>query len=88
MTAKWIPSTERSRFVSAYLGKAGHKIRLIIFFFFFNILTQIIRKSFIYFFPTGSSVGAAITYPLCATVSNALGWEAAFYVTSVLGVIW
>ncbi|XP_043491303.1 vesicular glutamate transporter 1 isoform X1 [Polistes fuscatus] len=55
MTAKWIPSTERSRFVSAYLG---------------------------------SSVGAAITYPLCATVANAFGWEAAFYVTSILGVIW
>lgn len=55
MTAKWIPSTERSRFVSAYLG---------------------------------SSVGAAITYPLCATVANAFGWEAAFHVTSILGVIW
>ncbi|XP_076222681.1 sialin-like [Nomia melanderi] len=36
----------------------------------------------------GSSVGAAITYPLCAAVSNSLGWGAAFYVTSLLGVIW
>ncbi|XP_078046734.1 sialin-like [Augochlora pura] len=36
----------------------------------------------------GSSVGAAITYPLCAAVSNTFGWGAAFYVTSLLGVIW
>ncbi|XP_076636872.1 sialin-like isoform X1 [Colletes latitarsis] len=36
----------------------------------------------------GSSVGAAITYPLCAAVSSTLGWDAAFYVTSFLGVIW
>ncbi|KAG7207342.1 hypothetical protein KM043_009006 [Ampulex compressa] len=36
----------------------------------------------------GSSVGAAITYPLCAAVSSSLGWGAAFHVTSLLGVIW
>lgn len=36
----------------------------------------------------GSSVGAAITYPLCAIVSSTFGWGAAFYVTSLLGVIW
>ena len=36
----------------------------------------------------GSSVGAAITYPLCAAVSSTFGWDAAFYVTSSLGVIW
>lgn len=36
----------------------------------------------------GSSVGAAITYPLCAAVSSSFGWGAAFYVTSLLGVIW
>ncbi|XP_054016268.1 sialin [Hylaeus anthracinus] len=36
----------------------------------------------------GSSVGAAITYPLCAAVSSSYGWSAAFYVTSSLGVIW
>lgn len=36
----------------------------------------------------GSSVGAAITYPLCAAVCNAFGWEAAFHVTSALGVVW
>ncbi|OAD51893.1 Vesicular glutamate transporter 2 [Eufriesea mexicana] len=35
-----------------------------------------------------SSVGTAITYPLCAAISDTLGWGAAFYVTSSLGVIW
>ncbi|KAJ8670111.1 hypothetical protein QAD02_001370 [Eretmocerus hayati] len=55
MTAKWIPPTERSRFVSAYLG---------------------------------SSVGAAITYPLCALITDSLGWEAVFHITSAIGIIW
>lgn len=36
----------------------------------------------------GSSVGAAITYPLCAAISNFLGWGAAFYLTSLLGLMW
>ncbi|XP_014470569.1 PREDICTED: sialin isoform X2 [Dinoponera quadriceps] len=36
----------------------------------------------------GSSVGVAITYPLCAAVSSTLGWGASFHVTSLLGVIW
>lgn len=36
----------------------------------------------------GSSVGAAITYPLCATVTSFFGWGASFHVTSLLGVIW
>ncbi|XP_034186389.2 sialin-like [Osmia lignaria lignaria] len=36
----------------------------------------------------GSSVGAAVTYPLCAAVSNTFGWAAAFYVTSLVGVVW
>ncbi|XP_043462317.1 sialin isoform X2 [Leptopilina heterotoma] len=36
----------------------------------------------------GSSVGAAITYPLCALVITWFNWHAAFYVTSILGIIW
>ncbi|KAL6255754.1 hypothetical protein P5V15_012997 [Pogonomyrmex californicus] len=36
----------------------------------------------------GSSVGAAITYPLCAAVTNFFGWGASFHVTSLLGIIW
>ncbi|EFN88313.1 sialin [Harpegnathos saltator] len=36
----------------------------------------------------GSSVGVAITYPLCAAVSSSFGWGASFHVTSFLGVIW
>ncbi|XP_034942649.1 sialin-like isoform X2 [Chelonus insularis] len=55
MTAQWIPSVERSKFVSSYFG---------------------------------SSVGAAVTYPLCALVINSFGWESAFYVTSLIAFIW
>ncbi|XP_072755550.1 putative inorganic phosphate cotransporter [Anoplolepis gracilipes] len=36
----------------------------------------------------GSSVGAAITYPLCAAVTSFLGWGASFHVTSLIGVMW
>ncbi|NP_001123317.1 na[+]-dependent inorganic phosphate cotransporter isoform X1 [Nasonia vitripennis] len=36
----------------------------------------------------GSSVGAAITYPLCASIIDAYGWEAVFYITSMLGLVW
>ncbi|XP_046752732.1 sialin [Diprion similis] len=35
----------------------------------------------------GSSVGAAITYPISAMLINWLRWESVFYVTSALGVI-
>lgn len=36
----------------------------------------------------GSSVGVAITYPMCALVITWFNWQAAFYVTSILGIIW
>ncbi|XP_050466531.1 putative inorganic phosphate cotransporter isoform X2 [Cataglyphis hispanica] len=36
----------------------------------------------------GSSVGAAITYPLCATVTSFFGWGASFHVMSLLGIMW
>ncbi|XP_048512637.1 sialin [Athalia rosae] len=36
----------------------------------------------------GSSVGAAITYPLSSTLISWWGWESVFYVTSVLGILW
>ncbi|XP_044013373.1 sialin [Aphidius gifuensis] len=55
LTAKWIPSNERSKFVSAYMG---------------------------------GSVGTAITYPFCAMIIHYFNWEAAFYLTSLLGIIW
>lgn len=55
LTAKWIPSNERSKFVSAYMG---------------------------------GSVGTAITYPFCAMIIHYFNWEAAFYFTSLLGIIW
>uniref|UniRef100_A0A1B6KSQ5 Major facilitator superfamily (MFS) profile domain-containing protein n=1 Tax=Graphocephala atropunctata TaxID=36148 RepID=A0A1B6KSQ5_9HEMI len=36
----------------------------------------------------GSSVGVAITYPLCGMILNYLPWEAVFYVTGALGTLW
>ncbi|XP_066581859.1 sialin [Prorops nasuta] len=36
----------------------------------------------------GSSIGAAFTYPLCAIISDSIGWAYAFYITSGIGVIW
>ncbi|XP_054267712.1 vesicular glutamate transporter 2-like [Macrosteles quadrilineatus] len=36
----------------------------------------------------GSSVGVAITYPLCGFILNHLTWDYVFYVTGVLGTVW
>ncbi|XP_058799273.1 sialin isoform X2 [Phymastichus coffea] len=36
----------------------------------------------------GSSVGVAVTYPLCAVIIDAFGWEAVFHITSVIGILW
>lgn len=36
----------------------------------------------------GSSIGSALTYPLCGYIIDALGWEMAFYVCGVLGTTW
>lgn len=36
----------------------------------------------------GSSVGAAITYPLCGFLINWFDWPSVYYVTGVIGVVW
>lgn len=36
----------------------------------------------------GSSVGAAITYPLCGFLINWFDWPSVYHVTGVVGVIW
>ncbi|XP_014482728.1 PREDICTED: putative inorganic phosphate cotransporter [Dinoponera quadriceps] len=55
MTARWIPPTERSKFVSNMMA---------------------------------SSLGAAITMPICGYLIASLGWESVFYVTGAIGIIW
>jgi ACS family sodium-dependent inorganic phosphate cotransporter len=35
-----------------------------------------------------SSLGAAITMPVCGFLISSLGWESVFYVTGVVGLIW
>jgi len=37
---------------------------------------------------SGSSVGAAITYPLCGFLINWFDWPSVYHVTGVVGVIW
>ncbi|XP_043579089.1 putative inorganic phosphate cotransporter isoform X2 [Bombus pyrosoma] len=55
MTARWIPPTERSKFVSNMMA---------------------------------SSLGAAITMPICGFLIAYLGWESVFYVTGAIGLVW
>ncbi|XP_076161361.1 putative inorganic phosphate cotransporter isoform X2 [Ptiloglossa arizonensis] len=55
MTARWIPPTERSKFVSNMMA---------------------------------SSLGAAITMPICGFLIASWGWESVFYVTGSIGLIW
>lgn len=42
----------------------------------------------IFLFPTGSSVGAALTFPMCGFIIDKWGWELVFYVSGVLGTLW
>lgn len=55
MTARWIPPTERSKFMSNMMA---------------------------------SSLGAAITMPVCGFLIATVGWESVFYVTGVVGLVW
>ncbi|XP_034245909.1 sialin [Thrips palmi] len=36
----------------------------------------------------GSSIGAALTFPLCGQLIHMWGWESVFYVCGALGVVW
>ncbi|KAK3911778.1 Vesicular glutamate transporter 2, partial [Frankliniella fusca] len=36
----------------------------------------------------GGSVGASVTYPVCGLIIDSLGWEAVFYISGALGVLW
>lgn len=36
----------------------------------------------------GSSIGAALTFPLCGQLIHMWGWESVFYVCGGLGVVW
>ncbi|CAG2054451.1 unnamed protein product, partial [Timema podura] len=37
---------------------------------------------------TGSSLGSAITFPLCGQLIHWFGWQSVFYATGVLGTVW
>ncbi|KAK5640472.1 hypothetical protein RI129_011283 [Pyrocoelia pectoralis] len=36
----------------------------------------------------GSSVGAALTFPVCGVIIHAWGWEYVFYISGILGTLW
>lgn len=36
----------------------------------------------------GSSVGAALTFPLCGLIIDWMNWEAVFHTTGSIGVLW
>jgi ACS family sodium-dependent inorganic phosphate cotransporter len=55
MAAKWIPPTERSKFIANMMA---------------------------------SSLGAALTMPLCGYLISAVGWPSVFYVTGSIGIVW
>lgn len=35
-----------------------------------------------------SSLGAAITMPVCGYLISTVGWASVFYVTGVIGIVW
>nr|CAD7266016.1 unnamed protein product [Timema shepardi] len=37
---------------------------------------------------TGSSLGSAITFPLCGQLIHWFGWQSVFYTTGVIGTVW
>lgn len=37
---------------------------------------------------SASSLGAAITMPICGFLISSIGWASVFYVTGVLGLLW
>lgn len=37
---------------------------------------------------TGSSVGAALTYPICGFIIDQWGWEIVFYLSGAIGTLW
>lgn len=42
----------------------------------------------VYFLFSGSSIGSALTYPLCGYIIDVFGWEMAFYVCGIIGTAW
>lgn len=39
-------------------------------------------------FILGSSIGAALTYPMCGWIIDEWGWEWVFYTNGILGTMW
>jgi ACS family sodium-dependent inorganic phosphate cotransporter len=46
------------------------------------------HSKFVTFTYIGGTFGTMITYPICGVVLDKLGWEAVFYLTGGLGILW
>ena len=46
------------------------------------------HSKFVSFTYTGGTFGTMITYPICGVVRDKLGWEAVFYLSGGLGILW
>lgn len=55
---------------------------------YFSIKVITVVLNFFFFHHLGSSIGSALTYPLCGYIIDAFGWEMAFYVCGVIGTVW
>lgn len=80
----WIPSHERSRFMSSFQGTNK---RLLVYF---NIscmcLILLFNIGLLYF--TGFSFGIGVTYMMAGVLIANFGWRVVFYTTGTLGLVW
>lgn len=74
LVGHWIPTPERSRFMSSFQGICICAPCEAVFLICLSLL--------------GFSIGIGITYPLCGFLIAHLGWRSVFYTTGSIGVIW
>ena len=46
------------------------------------------HSKFVTFTYIGGTFGTMITYPICGVILDSLGWEAVFYISGGLGLVW
>ena len=46
------------------------------------------HSKFVTFTYIGGTFGTMITYPVCGVILDGLGWEAVFYISGGLGLVW
>lgn len=79
VAAVWIPPMERSKFMSNMMGKS---------LFNSTPLCTVQGINNCLFSYLASSLGAAITMPLCGYLISVAGWASVFYWTGGIGLLW